>query len=123
MNAAALESQTRELTRQEQLLPFLLNPNSYPHRPRRVRLVQTPSSFVFLVPPVVYGFLNFSTLEKRRHFCECEVTLNRRLCPKMYLGVVLISTKSGRFTFGAGDKVVEYAVKMRKLSDRYFLDQ
>src|SRR6266536_1643180 len=131
MNAAALESQTRELTRQEQLLPFLLNPNSYPHRPRRVRLVQTPSSFVFLVPPFVYkvkkpvdfGFLNFSTLEKRRHFCECEVMLNRRLCPKMYLGVVPISTTSGRFTFGAGDKVVEYAVKMRKLSDRYFLDQ
>ena len=90
------ESAVRELTRQEQLLPFLLNPNSYPHRPRRVRLVQTHSSFVFLAPPFVYkvkkpvnfGFLNFSTLKKRRYFCEREVELNRRLCPKMYLGVV-----------------------------------
>jgi uncharacterized protein len=124
-------SATKELTRQEQLLPFLLNPNSYPHRPRRVRLVQTHSSFVFLVPPFVYkvkkpvnfGFLNFSTLEKRRYFCEREIELNQRLCPKMYLGVVPISRKNGRFMFGAGDKVVEYAVQMRKLSDRGFLDQ
>ena len=47
-------SAAKELARQEQLLPFLLNPNSYPHRPRRVRLVQTHASFVFLVPPFVY---------------------------------------------------------------------
>ncbi len=116
---------------QEQLLPFLLNPNSYPHQPRTVRLVQTHASFVFIAPPFVYkvkkpvnfGFLNFSTLEKRRHFCEREVTLNRRLSPKVYLGVVPISTRNGRFVFGEGDQVVEYAEQMRKLPDGYFLDQ
>jgi aminoglycoside phosphotransferase family enzyme/predicted kinase len=132
MNAAETpENASKELSRQEELLPFLLNPNSYPHRPRRVQLVQTHSSFVFLVPPFVYkvkkpvnfGFLNFSTLEKRRYFCEREVELNRRLAPGMYLGVVPISSKDGRFTFGDGDEVVEYAVKMRKLSERSFLDQ
>ena len=119
------------LARQEQLLPFLLNPRSYPHQPRAVRLVQTHASFVFIAPPFVYkvkkpvnfGFLNFSTLEKRRHFCEREVALNRRLSPNIYLGVVPISARDGRFVFGEGDKVVEYAVQMRKLSDRHFLDQ
>ena len=87
-----------DLNSQEQLLPFLLNPRSYPHQPRVVRLVQTHASFVFIAPPFVYkvkkpvnfGFLNFSTLEKRRHFCEREVVLNRRLSPKIYLGVVPI---------------------------------
>ena len=67
---------------QEQLLPFLLNPRSYPHRPRTVRLVQTHASFVVIAPPFVYkvkksvnfGFLNFSTLEKRRHYCQREAT-------------------------------------------------
>ncbi|MEQ2008877.1 MAG: AAA family ATPase [Limisphaerales bacterium] len=116
---------------QERLLPFLLNPQSYPHRPRSVRLVQTHASFVFIAPPFVYkvkkpvnfGFLNFSTLEKRLHFCEREVTLNRRLCPDAYLGVVPISTRAGRFVFGEGDSVVEYAVQMRKLSAHHFLDQ
>ena len=126
-----IDAGAKEQIAQEQLLPFLLNPNSYPHRPRRVRLIQTHSSFVFIAPPFVYkvkkpvnfGFLNFSTLEKRRHFCEREVVLNRRLSPNIYLGVVPISTRDGHFTFGEGEEVVEYAVKMRKLSERHFLDQ
>lgn len=120
-----------ESLNQEQLLPFLLNPHSYPHRPRAVRLIQTHASFVFIAPPFVYkikkpvnfGFLDFSTLEKRRHFCEREVRLNRRLSPHIYLGVVPISTRDGRYVFGAGDQVVEYAVHMRKLSDGHFLNQ
>ena len=125
------ETNAAELEHQEQLLPFLLNPQSYPHQPRTVRLMQTHASFVFLAPPFVYkvkkpvnfGFLNFSTLEKRRHFCEREVALNRRLSPNIYLGVVPISTREGRFTFGEGDEVVEYAVQMRRLANGYFLDQ
>ena len=116
---------------QEQLLPFLLNPNSYPHRPKQVRLLQTHASYVLLAPPFVYkvkkpvnfGFLDFSTLAKRRFFCEREVELNRRLCPKVYLGVIAIAVKDGRLTFGDGDEVVEYAVKMRQFSEANFLDQ
>lgn len=119
------------MTAQERLLPFLLNPLSYPHRPRAVRLIQTHASFVLIASPFVYkvkkpvnfGFLNFSTIEKRRHFCEREVVLNRRLSPSIYLGVVPISIRNGRFVFGEGDKVVEYAVQMRKLSERHFLDR
>jgi uncharacterized protein len=120
-----------EEIQQEELLPFLLNANSYLHRPKSVRLIQTHASFVFIVPPFVYkvkkavnfGFLNFSTLEKRQHFCACEVELNSRLCPAMYLGVVPISITDHGYRFGDGEQVVECAVKMRKLSERYFLDR
>jgi aminoglycoside phosphotransferase family enzyme/predicted kinase len=116
---------------QEQLLPFLLNPRSYPHRPRRVHLVQTHASFVFIAAPFVYkikkqvnfGFLDFSTLEKRRHFCEQEVTLNRRLSPRIYLGVVPICRAGNGFAFGGSGEVMEYAVKMRRLSAGHFLHQ
>jgi aminoglycoside phosphotransferase family enzyme/predicted kinase len=73
--------------------------------------------------PVNFGFLDFSTLGKRRHFCEREVALNRRLCPNVYLGVVPISVRDGRFILGDGDEVLEYAVQMRKLADGHFLDQ
>ena len=129
--SASLTPRSAPLVPQEQLLPFLLNPNSYPHRPRSVRLVQTHASLVFIASPFVFkvkkpvnfGFLNFSTLEKRRYFCEREVALNRRLSPGLYLGVVPISIRNGRFTFDPGEDVVEYAVKMRKLSERHFLDQ
>ena len=83
---------------QTQLLAFLEDADSYPHTPERVEIVQTHISYVALVPPFVYkvkkpvdfGFLDFSTLEQRRHFCEEEVRLNRRLCADTYEGVVPI---------------------------------
>jgi uncharacterized protein len=114
---------------QEELLAFLLEPHSYPRRPKRVGLKQTHSSYVFLAAPFAYkikkpvnfGFLDFSTLEKRRYFSEREITLNRRLCPTVHLGVVPISLHQGRLAFGPFDEIVEYAVKMRKLEDRYFM--
>lgn len=122
---------SQELLRQEQLLPFLLNPKSYPHRPRSVRLLQTHASFVFVAPPFVYkikkpvnfGFLDFSTLDKRSHFCERELDLNRRLSPSIYLDLVPICSFRGGFAFGDQGRVVEYAIKMKKLSPRHFLNQ
>jgi aminoglycoside phosphotransferase family enzyme/predicted kinase len=124
-------SATSDLIRQEQLLPLLLDPTAYPVRPCRVQLRQTHSSFVFIASPYVYkikkpvnfGFLDFSTLKKRRHFCEREVRLNRRLSPDMYLGVVPVSRRGRRVVFGDGDEVLEYAVWMRRLSEGRFLDQ
>lgn len=63
MTTVTKTRQTGEaLVSQEQLLPFLLNPKSYPHRPRRVRLVQTHSSFVFIAPPFVYKVKKASKL-------------------------------------------------------------
>ena len=84
---------------QEKLLAFLLEPRSYRHHPKHVRLIQTHASYVLIAAPYIYkvkkpvnlGFLDFSTLENRRHFSEREVILNRRLCHGIYLGVVPIS--------------------------------
>jgi hypothetical protein len=112
------------------LLAFLRDPASYPHRPREVKEVHTHASLVFLVPPFVYkikkpvdfGFLDFSTLEKRRHFCQREVELNSRLAPGVYLGVVPITLEKHGFAFEGGGPIVEYAVKMRHLTPEGFLD-
>ena len=114
---------------QEKLLAFLLEPRSYRHRPKHVRLIQTHASYVLIAAQYIYkvkkpvnlGFLDFSPLENRRHFSEREVILNRRLCHGIYLGVVPISLNAGRLAFGLRGDVVEYAIKMRKLQDRYFM--
>src|SRR3954447_9219547 len=85
------------------LIADLSRPEAYPQAVPRVEVLQTHISAVFLAGPFVYkvkkpvnlGFLDFSTLEMRRHFCEEEVRLNRRLAPEVYLAVVPITRANG----------------------------
>ena len=73
---------------QKPVVEALLNSQAYPEEPGKIELIQTHISFVFVTKKFVYkmkkavnfGFLDFSTLEKRRFFCEKELELNRRLC-------------------------------------------
>ena len=112
------------------LLDALADPTAYPHRPDRVEIVQTHISVVALVPPFVYkvkkpvdfGFLDFSTLAQRRHFCEEEVRLNERLCPNLYEGVVPITWDGEALRVEGEGEPVEFAVKMRRLDPAGFFD-
>lgn len=105
------------------LVEALMQGGIYPEKPSSVTLVQTQMSFVFLLgdyvyklkKPVKFGFVDFSTLEKRRLYCEQEVNLNRRLSPQVYLGVTAITREDGGYTFDGTGEVVECAVKMRQL--------
>jgi uncharacterized protein len=116
---------------QERLIAFLESPASYPHAPAEVRVIQTHISWVFIVSPFVFkvkkpvdlGFLDFSTLDKRRHFCEREVVLNQRLAPEVYLRVVPIYETDSGFSFKSPGDIVEYAVKMRELPHDGFLNE
>jgi aminoglycoside phosphotransferase family enzyme len=113
------------------LVKALSNPKAYPHNPKSVELVQTQISFVFLTgdyvykvkKPVNFGFLDFTTLEKRRFYCDQEVVLNRRLCANIYVGVVSITKKGKSFLVEGGGKEVEYAVKMRPLPYQRMMDR
>jgi aminoglycoside phosphotransferase family enzyme len=113
------------------LVQALLKGDAYPENPRHVDLTQTQMSFVFLLgdfaykvkKPVNLGYLDFTTLEKRRFFCQQEVELNSRLAPEVYLGVVEVTQNEGRFSVGGTGDVVEYAVKMRQLPRERCLDK
>jgi hypothetical protein len=108
----------------------------YPHEPESITVKQTHISIVALVPPFVYkikkpvdfGFLDFTTLEKRKVACESEVRLNRRLCPDTYLGVVSITFADNMLRIDSGAEVnnasadgLDVAVKMRYLPSDGFL--
>ena len=103
----------------------LLDPAAYSEPPSSVQLVQTQISFVVIAGDYVYkikkpvnlGFLDYSTLDKRRHLSRREVELNRRLCPQTYLGVVPLVKAHGRINIGGRGRVVEYAVKMKRLPE------
>ena len=115
------------------LIAAMLRPDFYPHQPAEVTLVQTHISYVLLAgervykvkKPVRFTFLDFSTLERRRHFCHEEVRLNRRLAPDMYLGVLAVLEEHGayRLTYGDDPAAVEYAIEMRRLPADRTLDQ
>lgn len=110
----------------------MLRPEMYAHAPATVELVQTHISYVFLAgnevykvkKPVRFSFLDFSTLERRRHLCHEEVRLNRRLAPDVYIGVVAICETARAYRIGLEDDVhaVEYAVRMRRLPAHRMLD-
>ena len=115
-----------------ELIRFLNQPDSYPHKPEKVEHIQTHISHVFIAPPYVFkikkpvdlGFLDYSTLEKRKKFCRREVELNRRLTDDVYLGVISVIRKGNEFTLtedDTSDDVIEYSVKMNKLPEQYFL--
>lgn len=112
------------------LIQALLEPEAYPNLPGRVELRQTQMSYIFLADdyvykikkPVDFGFLDYTTLEKRQFYCQKEVELNRRLCPHTYLGVVTITNDNGRITIGGKGEVEEYAVKMRRLPYEAMMD-
>ncbi len=114
------------------IMKELIRPGAYPGAPAHVEFIQTHISYLFLTPELVYkikkpvdfGFLDFTTLEKRRHFCGEEVRLNRRLAPRVYLGVVEVrDTEKGLVFEGDEGEVVEYAVKMRRLAPERILEE
>jgi len=114
------------------LLEALQNPKIYPEKPVSVEILQTHASAIFLVgkhvykikKPVNFGFLDFSSLEKRKHYCHEEVILNRRLCPEVYLGVVAIRLQEGKIAVGEGPgEIVEYAVLMERLPREAMMDR
>ncbi|MBI5892470.1 MAG: AAA family ATPase [Deltaproteobacteria bacterium] len=108
----------------------LLKPSAHPDAPQNIELKQTHISYLIFTPqfvykikkPVDFGFLDFTTLEKRRFFCEQEVVLNKRLCPDMYLGVVAIKEKNGIIKIQGSGEAIEYAVKMKKLPSENMMD-
>ncbi|HSP96300.1 MAG TPA: AAA family ATPase [Candidatus Dormibacteraeota bacterium] len=115
------------------IVETLLDPGFYPHTPADVELRQTHISYVFLAgdqvfklkKPVRFAFLDFTILERRRHFCREEVRLNRRLAPDVYLGVRALRRDgdSYRWTDEGDARAVEYLVHMRRLPDDRTLDR
>jgi aminoglycoside phosphotransferase family enzyme len=109
----------------------LLNPAIYPDPSGEIQLAETHISLVFLTgnyaykvkKPVNFGFLDFTSLEKRKHYCEQEVTLNRRLAPTLYLGVVTVTEEDNNLSLDGKGGVVEYAVKMKQIPEEFLMNR
>ncbi len=113
------------------VIEALLDPRCYPHPVKQCTLIETHISWLILTgdyaykikKPVALGFLDFSTLSRRRHFCEEELRLNRRLAERLYLDVVRIVADGPRLRIADEGQAIEYAVRMRQFDTRQQLDQ
>ena len=107
----------------DRLIAFLSDPRAYPDSATKVEIHQTHISVVFVTgafaykikKPVALEFVDYSTLDKRRHWCEEEVRLNHRLAAQIYLGVVRIAADDSGVRVEGSGPVVEWAVKMHRL--------
>jgi aminoglycoside phosphotransferase family enzyme len=110
-------------------------PDFYPEHPERVELRQTHTSYVFLAgeyayklrKPITLAFIDCSTPARRRELCERELSLNRRLSPEVYCGVLPIIYRNSKYSFGGeltnADVIVDFCLKMHRLPDARRLDQ
>ncbi|VXD11402.1 bifunctional aminoglycoside phosphotransferase/ATP-binding protein [Planktothrix paucivesiculata] len=115
------------------LIQQMLEPDFYSHPVQEpIELLQTHISFILLTGEYAYkikktvdfGFLDYSTLEKRRYFCEQELQLNQQQAPELYLEVLPIIEIGDRFQFDNNQNhAVEYALKMRQFpQDNLFIN-
>lgn len=119
-----------ETSTSSMLVEKMLKPGFYDPPADHVEMVETHISWVFLAgeyayklkKPVDFGFLDFSTLARRQHFCHEELRLNRRFAPQLYLDVVSIGGTHEAPELGA-TPVLDYALKMKRFPQDCQLDR
>ncbi|MDP2178321.1 AAA family ATPase [Methylicorpusculum sp.] len=113
------------------MIDGLTQAQAYRHKVESVKLIETHISWVFLTgafaykikKPVNFGFLDFSSLEKRAFYCQEELRLNQRLSPQVYLGVVAITGSFEKPEMEGDGEPIEYAVKMLQFNGGDVLTQ
>lgn len=108
----------------ENLIEYMKKPEFFGKNVRSIKIIQTHISYVFLTgkfaykikKPVNYGFLDFSTLEKRKFYCKKELELNKRLCPDIYIEILPITKSNDKIKLNGSGQIIEYALKMKEFS-------
>ena len=103
----------------------LLEPERHGLKPEEISLVQTHISYVILAgdtvykfkKPVNFGFLDFSTIDKRQYYCNQELLLNRRLCPDIYLDAVTVTREDDGCRINGKGEVVEHGIRMIRMDE------
>ena len=113
------------------LIMAMMRADFYPHTVGKLQLLQTHISWVILTGPFAYkikkpvnfGFVDFASLTRRKHFCDQELAFNRRLARELYLQVLPISELKGIFLLGSETNIIEHCIKMMQFEQDDLLDR
>ncbi|HEY0719911.1 MAG TPA: AAA family ATPase [Gammaproteobacteria bacterium] len=119
------------IDRQRKLMAALVHAAAQPPAVALVEVIETHISWVLLIGEYAYkfkkalnlGFLDYTTLEQRHHFCLEELRLNRRTAPTLYLQVVAITGTSDHPVIGGAGEAIEWAVKMQRFEQSQLASQ
>ena len=122
---------TKSTIQDNTLINALLNAQVYKHPVDKIQLIETHISWVILTglyaykikKPLNLGFLDFSSLEKRKQCCEQELSLNNRTAPDIYLEVITINGTIDNPQLSSEGDIIEYAVKMNQFPQQSQLDK
>lgn len=123
MSVTTLESR-------DSIIQAMQSAEFYDHEVTEITMLQTHISWVFLTgeyaykvkKPMDFGFLNFTELSQRQHFCEEEIRLNKRLANDVYIGTVRITGTLSKPTLNGDGEAIEYAVKMHQFEQSQLAD-
>ena len=115
----------------DQQVHQLMAADRFDHPVGALRLLETHISWVLLTgewaykikKPVDFGFLDFSSLDKRKYCCEEELRLNRRLCPQIYHAVVPVCQGPEGINLKGSGVILDHAVKMRQFDPEAILSR
>jgi len=113
------------------LIQALTSPSVYDHPVESISIIETHISYVLLTgmyayklkKPVDLGFVDFTTLEKRKFYCQEEIRLNTRTAPELYLGIISICGSATSPILNGTTEPIEFAVKMRQFPQEQQLDK
>ncbi|MCA9194301.1 MAG: AAA family ATPase [Planctomycetales bacterium] len=98
---------------------------------KEIEIHETHISWIFLIDQTAYklkkalsnDFLDYSTLEKREHYCREELRLDSRFAPELYMDVVPVTFDKGQFYVQGVGQVVEWLVKMKRFEPGALLSE
>jgi len=126
----ASDEPNSEIAASAMLVSRLARPDAFPHKVHQFEILETHISWIILTGIIAYkikkpldlGFLDFTTLELRKHFCDEELRLNQRFAPQIYIDVVPIGGNREHPEIGL-EPALEWAVRMHQFPAEARLDR
>jgi aminoglycoside phosphotransferase family enzyme len=109
---------------EKQQIVELVKEGLFPEGDKGKKLIETSTSWIIIgnkyvykiKKPVRFSFLDFSSLSKRKFYCEEELRLNRRLTNGIYLDLLTVYQNKKYHIKKDKGHAIDYVIQMKKMN-------